>query len=131
MKYLLDTHALLWSFFEPERLSEKVRGILLDDACEIYYSPVSLWEISIKYGLNKLRLGNLTPEEFFDVLEDSHLLCQDVNPRVALTSFRLPRRHADPFDRFLIWEAIQNDFTLVSMDGAFSAYTQEGLRLAF
>jgi PIN domain nuclease of toxin-antitoxin system len=38
MNYLLDTHALLWSFFEPERLSAKAREILLNDACEIYYS---------------------------------------------------------------------------------------------
>ena len=64
MKYLVDTHILLWSFFEPLRLSPHVQNILRNDDNAIFYSPINLWEISIKYGLNKLELNGLVPEDF-------------------------------------------------------------------
>jgi PIN domain nuclease of toxin-antitoxin system len=49
MNYLVDTHVLLWSFIEPEKLSQNIKTILLDDENEIYYSPINLWEISISH----------------------------------------------------------------------------------
>jgi PIN domain nuclease of toxin-antitoxin system len=33
-----------------------------------------------------------------------------------VTNYKLPIYHKDPFDRHLIWEAIQNDFILISVD---------------
>jgi len=71
MNYLVDTHILMWSFFEPQRLSETIREIITDVSNEVWYSPVSLWEISIKYGLGKLKLNGLTPEEFYRELSGS------------------------------------------------------------
>ncbi|GHT83004.1 hypothetical protein FACS1894137_03060 [Spirochaetia bacterium] len=72
MKYMLDTHILLWAFFETKRLSENVKNILLDEENEIYYSPINLWEISIKYLLKKLDLKGLSPEEFYEELDNSY-----------------------------------------------------------
>lgn len=43
-RYLLDTHALLWYYTEPERLSKKAMAILIDDNNEIYVSSASVWE---------------------------------------------------------------------------------------
>jgi PIN domain nuclease of toxin-antitoxin system len=63
MNYLVDTHILLWSFLETHRLSKEIKSILLDDDNNIYYSPINLWEISIKYGLRKLFLNGGTPAE--------------------------------------------------------------------
>ena len=54
MKYLVDTHILLWFFTNPDNLSEKVREILLSEENLILSSQFSLWEISIKYNLGKL-----------------------------------------------------------------------------
>ena len=31
MKYLVDTHILLWSFLETDKLSKKIKSILLDE----------------------------------------------------------------------------------------------------
>jgi PIN domain nuclease of toxin-antitoxin system len=58
MNYLVDTHILLWSFIEPKKLTENTRRILLDEDNTIFYSPINLWETSIKYGLKKLYLNN-------------------------------------------------------------------------
>jgi PIN domain nuclease of toxin-antitoxin system len=129
MKYLVDTHVLLWSFLETDKLSKEVKTIFLDDNNEIYYSPISLWEISIKYGLKKLSLGGGTPDNFFEELKSSYYNCKTINTLDFVTYYKLPIYHKDPFDRFLIWEAIRNDFTLISVDPRMESYKKEGLKV--
>jgi PIN domain nuclease of toxin-antitoxin system len=130
MKCIVDTHVLLWSFIEPERLSVNIREILLNDLNEIYYSPVNLWEISIKYGLKKLFLNGLTPETFLEELNKSYYTCMAISNSDLITSYQLPIYHKDPFDRLLIWISIRNKLTLMSVDNAFEPYTQHGLNIA-
>jgi len=129
MNHLVDTHILLWSFLETGNLSRKIKSILLDEGNEIFYSPISLWEISIKYGLKKLSLNGGTPDDFFHELNNSYYRCAAVNPIDLITNYKLPMRHKDPFDRFLIWEAIKNDFILISADENMELYKKDGLRL--
>jgi len=119
----------MWSFFEPQRLSKTIREIVTDVSNEVWYSPVSLWEISIKYGLGKLKLNGLTPEEFYRELSDSFSRCKEINSLTIITNYKLPILHKDPFDRFLIWEAIQSDFTLLSVDDSMAQYRKEGLKV--
>ena len=130
MNYLVDTHILLWSFLETNKLSKTVKLILLDENNEIYYSPISLWEISIKYGLKKLSLNGGTPSDFFDELRDSYYHCKAISNIDLITNYKLPAHHKDPFDRFLIWEAIKNDFILLSADKTMKLYKNDGLRVA-
>ncbi|MFZ4615645.1 MAG: type II toxin-antitoxin system VapC family toxin, partial [Rectinemataceae bacterium] len=54
MKYLLDTHTLLWSLLDTKRLSKKAREILENRANEIYVSTIALWEIALKSSIGKL-----------------------------------------------------------------------------
>jgi len=129
MNYLVDTHILLWSFLETGKLSRKIKSILLDESNEIFYSPISLWEISIKYGLKKLSLNGGTPDDFFNELSKSYYRCTAINPIDLITNYKLPMRHKDPFDRFLIWEAIKNDFLLISVDENMELYKKDGLRV--
>jgi len=128
MKYLVDTHILLWSFLKTDKLSKKIKSLLLDESNDIYYSPVSLWEISIKYGLKKLSLKGGTPNDFFTELRNSYFNCKSINTADIITCYKLPIRHKDPFDRFLIWEAIRNDFILVTVDEDMKLYKSEGLK---
>ncbi len=37
--------------------------------------------------------------------------------------------HKDPFDRMLIWQAIRNNYTLISADEQVNKYRSEGLRI--
>jgi PIN domain nuclease of toxin-antitoxin system len=131
MKYLVDTHVLLWSFFEPELLSPTISKIIMDVNNFIYYSPINLWEISIKYGLKKMNLRGVTPENFYKEVENSYYICKEINKDDFITNYRLPRYHKDPFDRFLIWEAIRNDFTLMSVDKKMKLYKKEGLNIIY
>jgi PIN domain nuclease of toxin-antitoxin system len=128
---LVDTQILLWSFFDTSKLPAKIRQCLTDETKLIYYSPVNLWEISIKYGLGKLELNGFTPEEFFYEVENSFYRCKAVEPADAATSYQLPKLHKDPFDRLLIWEALRHNFTLLSVDDSIKQYQKIGLNLVF
>jgi PIN domain nuclease of toxin-antitoxin system len=129
MNYLVDTHILLWSFLETHELSEKVKSILMDESNDIYYSPISLWEISIKYGLKKLTLNGGSPDDFFDELNNSFYLCKQIDASDLVSNYKLSTHHKDPFDRFLIWEAIRNNFVLISEDDKMELYKQDGLNV--
>jgi PIN domain nuclease of toxin-antitoxin system len=129
LKYLVDTHILLWTFSNPTMISKGIRDVLEDEDAEIYYSPVSLWEISIKYSLGKLHISGMTPEEFYAELEDSFLERHTLNDKVVISSHALPRHHKDPFDRLLFWEAIQDDMVLLSVDNASDRYIKNGLKV--
>jgi len=129
MKYLVDTQILLWSFIDPEQLSPAVSQILIDENNIIYYSPINLWEISIKYGLKKLDLKGITPQDFYEEIDNSFYICKEMNNDDLITSYKLPMYHKDPFDRFLIWEAIRNDFIFMSVDKNIELYKKEGLKV--
>jgi PIN domain nuclease of toxin-antitoxin system len=48
MTWLLDTCVVLWAAREPDRLSSRVRNLLLDSSEELVVSVVSAWEIALK-----------------------------------------------------------------------------------
>ena len=50
MNLLLDSHVLIWTLTEDERLCEKARQLILDPDNVIYYSTASIWEIAIKHA---------------------------------------------------------------------------------
>lgn len=128
MNYLVDTHILLWSFIDPDKLSQQVQEILLNEENSIYYSQFSLWEISIKFGLGKLELKKKSPEEFYNELENSFYLCKEITNEELITYHRLPFEHKDPFDRALIWQSILNKYTFISSDRKLEPYTKYGLK---
>jgi PIN domain nuclease of toxin-antitoxin system len=127
MNCLVDTHILLWWFQDPARIAKDIRAIIEDERNEIYYSPVSIWEVSVKYGLGKLDLGKIIPESFFAEVDKSFFHCLPLENMTIASSYRLPSRHGDPFDRLLIWQTIKSEMVLLSLDGSFSAYSVDGL----
>ncbi|MFO1423202.1 MAG: type II toxin-antitoxin system VapC family toxin [Candidatus Competibacteraceae bacterium] len=127
--YLLDTHSFLWSAFEPEKLSRPVHAELTNSDNSDYVSSVTFWEISLKAGIGKLTLTDCLLDELpgiADRLGYSPLLLE---PDEAASFYRLPRyTHKDPFDRMLIWQAIQRKLILISKDSAFDEYRSMGLQ---
>lgn len=59
MKYLLDTHVILWIIGSSNLLSKKVKATIENSENKIYVSSVSLWEISLKFRLGKLSLSGM------------------------------------------------------------------------
>lgn len=129
MDYLMDTHTIIWALTQPEKLSEQTRKIILDNNADIFYSPISIWEIAIKYSIGKLNLLGGTPTDLMAALDEEPFECLDVFPGIWAQSYELPRLHTDLFDHLLVWEAFTNNLTLLSADKKLCAYESEGLRI--
>jgi PIN domain nuclease of toxin-antitoxin system len=128
MKILVDTHILILSFTDPDKLKPKITNILKDEANDIYYSQVSLWEISIKYALGKMTINGMNPEEFYEEISNSYYNEKTIKSNELITYYKLPIEHRDPFDRLLIWQAIKNEFIFISEDGKIPEYKKYGLK---
>ena len=53
MNVLLDTHIALWAITDDDRLSARVREMILSERTTVWVSAVSVWEIAIKHGLDR------------------------------------------------------------------------------
>ena len=131
MNYILDTHSFIWSVLSLNMLSKEAMQMIRDSNNSIHISVVTFWEISLKYSIGKLKTEGVNPEDFPGLAERSSYSILPISFREASTIHRLEWRknHKDPFDRMLIWQAIQNEFTLISKDSDFGLYEQVGLKL--
>ena len=115
MKYLLDTHVVLWVAENSPLLTDKVKAIILDKRVEKYVSIVSAWEVAIKLGAHKLHLdGGLS--EFFRMIDDNGFFTLSVEREYLCLIPALPDYHKDPFDRLLLATAITEDMALITID---------------
>lgn len=121
MKYLLDTHALIWFFENDKQLPERIRSVITDGNNTIYASIASIWEIAIKVGLGKLELTLTTDAIFEQIEKDDFILLAITNEPINIVQ-TLPHHHRDPFDRMIIAQAQAADCTIISRDAAFDAY---------
>ena len=80
--------------------------------------------MSLKQALGKLFLEGETIEGLVNAAGAHRCELLPLNVEVASTFHHLPLlgRHRDLFDRMLVWQAIQQDLTLVSRDRAMEAY---------
>ena len=132
MSYLLDAHALVWAITEPEKLSGKVVDILENPANEIFVSAVTFWEISLKYSLGKLDLQGVSPDELPGIAIETGFSHLALSATESSNYHKLNADwHRDPFDRMLIWQAINNNLILVSKDKAVAQYKSIGLKLVW
>ena len=130
MNYLLDTHAFLWAAFSPNKLSAKARNEIRSAENQVCISIVSFWEISLKYTLGKIELNNCTPADMPDIATQMGLEIIQLSAQETASFYQLPKvAHKDPFDRMIIWQAIQQQRILVSKDVSFPEYRQFGLKV--
>lgn len=128
MRYLLDTHTFIWAISDQNKLPMKVRSIISNPENEILVSALSFWEISLKYSLGKMNVDNIPPDEL-PFWAGKHGF--KIIPLEAVTTSNYHKLtvtyHKDPFDRMLIWEAIQSNIPLISKDENVEKYQSEGL----
>lgn len=120
MKYLLDTHILIWAFSDTENLSKKVRNIL-DSEDEICTSIVSLWEIGIKKSIGKLNVP-FSIKELEEQCIAQNIEILPINTTCIDMISKLPDIHSDPFDRLIITQAQSEDLTIITKDSKIKLY---------
>ena len=109
-------------------LPSLARRTIEDKSNQVFVSAISLWEITIKVRIGKLQLG--WNDDLITAVNNAGIEPLPLMPEEAASYGDLTETsHKDPFDRMLIWQAIQHDMILVSGDPEFGKFRPDGLRL--
>ena len=121
MRLLLDTHLLIWTVSQPERLSAKGLALMSDVGNELFFSVASLWEIAIKASHRRADFMVDVPELYVELQRNAYKEL----PVLAAHTFavaHLPHLHKDPFDRLLLAQAMRENLTLLTADETLATY---------
>ncbi len=124
MTLLLDTHIVLWAIAGDATLGGDFLDRLRHDP-DIFLSPVSLWEITVKQAAGKLA----GPADLVERVRDMGFRELPVTHDHAIAAGRLPLHHRDPFDRMLVAQAVTEGLTLVSRDASIALYDVHVLKV--
>ena len=122
MRFLLDTHTLLWSFSASLSLSPPARRVIEDSSNELFISAASVWEIATKVRLGKLPTGEVLINDLQTYLAHLGINGLPISIPHALRAGSLPGEHRDPFDRMLISQAQIENLPIISNDRIFDQY---------
>ncbi len=120
MRLLLDTHFAFWWQTGDPRITAEVRS-LVEAADETFVSSVSLWELTIKAGLGKVRIDL---PAFAEQVESMGFTWLPIENAHILTLTVLPSfdDHRDPFDRLLLAQSMSEPLILLTVDGKLGRY---------
>lgn len=114
--YLLDSHALLWWWFDPDRLSASLQPLIANPAISVLVSAATVWELSIKHHQGKL-------SELAQAIGDLPALLQadgfqplPITLAHGLRAGACSQPHRDPFDRMLAAQAELERLVLLTAD---------------
>jgi len=116
LRLLLDTHIILWSAAEPHNLTQNIIKALEKESNELWFSPISVWEIVLLAEKGRISLGPDIEKAVRDIFQKIPFKEAPINQEVAIQSRIVQLPHQDPADRFLAATAIVYDLTLVTAD---------------
>ena len=115
MKFLLDTHILLWAAASPKKIKPAMRRLIEDESNNLFFSAASIWEIVIKNSLGRDDF-QVDPRIFRNALLDNGYLEVPITTEHVLLVHDLPPLHKDPFDRILVAQSSIEGMPLLSVD---------------
>tara|TARA_B100000315_G_scaffold244978_1_gene270298 strand:- start:170 stop:547 length:378 start_codon:yes stop_codon:yes gene_type:complete len=113
MKYLLDTHPLVFLIYAPNSLSKKARNIIKNDSNVLYIPTLALLEVKYLFEVGKLK---------GDIADFTHYIKRKTNVLMAdfsegeLREALLLESTRDPFDRIILSTAISMDIFILTKD---------------
>jgi PIN domain nuclease of toxin-antitoxin system len=116
VKFLLDTHSLLWWLNDDPQLSAIARGLVSASDNEIYVSAASAWEIATKYAKGRLPTATVILPDFSAVIQQEDFLELPTTSTHMVRSALLPGDHRDPFDRILAAQSIIENMAMITID---------------
>ncbi len=118
MRYLLDTHMILWAATLDDKLPLHIFDELKNPENQVSYSVIAPWELAIKEAKGKLQL----PDNFFNDLPNLGFDCLDISSKHIGELREIPKLHGDPFDRMLVAQAKAENMILVTGDKRLAEY---------
>jgi PIN domain nuclease of toxin-antitoxin system len=117
LRVLIDTRYVLWAAINSKRMEAWARRLIADLDNEILVSAATVYEISLKVRHGKLPeavdfesdlIANIESRLGYTILP--------LEPESMMRAARFEDPHADPFDRMIAAQAIQNNLPLLSTD---------------
>lgn len=90
MKYLIDTHTMLWFLFDNEKISQTATETIISNKGFIFASIASLWEIAIKIHINKLDI-KYHPNDLLEFCRKESIGILNITPQHVNETLTLPR----------------------------------------
>lgn len=122
MTLLLDTHAVLWFWWNDPRLSATATALIRDPSNRKLVSPATAWEVAIKVSMAKLDIGGPYRGFFPQQMNRTNFEWLPIADEHLAQVASLPFHHKDPFDRLLIAQATYENNPIVSADQIFDHY---------
>ena len=115
MNYLIDTHILLWCMIGHKRIGTETQNIIENEQNTIFLSNASLWEITIKVSIGKLKLKG-TLSDLNEYLNEKGFKILEFDFEDLETLLNLPFHHQDPFDRLIVAQSITKNLEIITDD---------------
>jgi PIN domain nuclease of toxin-antitoxin system len=122
LAYLLDSHALLWWWFDPDRLSGAVRSLLSDAENQVLVSAASVWELSLKHHQGKLPELASAIADLPGLLQADGFEALPISLAHGIRAGGYSQPHRDPFDRMLAAQAELDRLVLLTADPQLSTF---------
>ena len=119
---LLDSHALLWWWFDPDRLSTAVRELLINPSTPVLVSAASVWELSLKHHQGKLPELSAAITDLPGLLQADGFEALPISLAHGLRAGGYSQPHRDPFDRMLAAQAELDRLVLLTADPQLSTF---------
>ncbi len=125
MKFLLDTHVLVWWLFDDRRLTKDHRRLLAASEKRgepVAVSAMSLWEIAKLASRGRIDIDGPIDELLDQVESSSRLAVLPLSARIATDSTRLGVAFpADPVDQLIAATARCHGLILLTRDEKIAA----------
>lgn len=120
MRVLLDTHMLIWILNGYDYLvnDKEFQDLFLYKIDEIYFSPLSIWEIELK-SQKKSSSFKYSAEEIYYAAIDSNYTPLPFFPKAVMQLKNVCLSHRDPFDKMLLAQAKDNGLVFLTHDHLF------------
>jgi PIN domain nuclease of toxin-antitoxin system len=117
LRVLIDTHYVLWAAINSKRMETWARKLIADLDNEILVSAASVYEICLKVRHGKLPEAVEFESDLVTNIENRlGYALLPLEPESMMRAARFEDPHADPFDRMIAAQAIQNNLPVLSTD---------------
>jgi PIN domain nuclease of toxin-antitoxin system len=123
MNIIVDTNIVIHLADSIEKISQHHLDIIKNPNNSIYFSILSIAEISINKSINKL----IIKDDILKMIKDMDIEILNFKSQEAMLLEKLPLHHKDPFDRMIICQAIVNNYPIITTDKKFSLYKEVAL----
>lgn len=121
MKILIDTQSFIWFTEDDAKLPAKIRDIMENENNILLLSIASLWEITIKVSIGKLKMQKSIDDVIKNASKDGFVILP-IKSEHLLNLSKLKYIHRDPFDRMIISQGISENVPIISSDDIFKEY---------